>query len=186
MNARYSEREIEDVLHRHPDLLPEPFREWGKLTWLARQYSVPSGRIDLLGIVQFETWCSAVVVELKRGAIDAAAITQVCRYAADISFIIDVIAAKHGFLTERDRRVHKVVIGRSINYHDYLAAGGMETTVYGYSIDNDNRLSIGNFRFDSALPRWAMYKQLADDSPFDYWVKQARIEAELLWGEPES
>lgn len=178
------ERDIETALYYCPALLPEPFRGGGALSWLARQYNVPSGRIDLLGVYACGDWRSAVVVELKRGAVDAATLAQVCRYAADITQIIDHIAATNGILTVLDSRVFKVVIGRSIDRHVSIAAEGMDVIPFGYSIDAENRLRLGHFKFSNDEGRWSKYAQLAEDSPFEYWVKKARIEGEILWGRP--
>ena len=84
MNGYHSERDIEDYLFEHPELL-------GMKSWIARQFRVPSGVIDLLG----EWWLEGaeipniVVVEIKKGPITASSIMQVTRYRKDIQNVIN-------------------------------------------------------------------------------------------------
>ena len=124
MNQR--ERDIESLLYSRPDLLPPLWFSGGGVSrWLARQYSVPSGRIDLLGIAEFSDHKSLVVVELKSGMIDSRAVAQVCRYANDLQHILDAICSRvDGLLTEADSTVHKVLIGESVDRKTYFEAEG--------------------------------------------------------------
>lgn len=73
---RMTERDMEDYLFDHPEQLK------GAIThWEARQFEVPSGIIDLLGVNQFG---HPVVVELKNVSFESRHLTQVYRYASDI------------------------------------------------------------------------------------------------------
>lgn len=73
---RMTERDMEDYLYTHPEQLK------GAIThWVGRQFEVPSGIIDLLGVNQFG---QPVVVELKNVPFESRHLTQVYRYASDI------------------------------------------------------------------------------------------------------
>ena len=175
------ERDIEDVLYSRPHLIPDIYIGIGIAKWLARQYSVPSGRIDLLGLVDCGAWKSPVVVELKRGPIDDHALTQVCRYAGDIANIIEIISNTYGVLSVGDARVHKVVIGQSIDHKTHLAADGMGVIVFTYSAAQPDKLALTSVEERNTTQRWGSYEQLSQDSPFEYWVKQARAEIAKLF-----
>lgn len=178
MNQR--ERDIESLLYSHPDLLPPLWFSGGGVSrWLARQYSVPSGRIDLLGVADFPSYKSLVVVELKSGAIDSRAVAQVCRYANDLQHILDAVCSKvDGLLTESDSKVHKVLIGERIDRKVFLEAEGVGAICLGHQLQ-DGVLSVGRFELAGGR-RWNDYAQLADDSPFEYWMRQAQIEREYI------
>lgn len=84
-NVHITEKEIEDWLWEHPELVPISSHSNSLCVdkWLVRQYTVNSGRIDLLGV-----WRNfLVVVEIKNKTIDSSALTQVCRYAQDVDSI---------------------------------------------------------------------------------------------------
>lgn len=86
----FSEEELEDWLYENPDEVDFVDR------WIARQLELPSGRLDLLGVVGN----IPVVVEVKREAIKASALTQVTRYAADIAQVLNY-----------DYEVQKICVG---------------------------------------------------------------------------
>lgn len=178
MNQR--ERDIESLLYSRPDLLPPLWFSGGGVSrWLARQYSVPSGRIDLLGIAEFSDHKSLVVVELKSGVIDSRAVAQVCRYANDLQHILDAICSRvDGLLTEADSTVHKVLIGESVDRKTYFEAEGVGAICLGHQLQ-DGVLSVGRFELTDSR-RWSAYNQLAEDSPFEYWMRQAQIEREYI------
>lgn len=110
-----SEKDIEDYIEANPDLVMTN-RGTGIYYWLARQFKVPSGIIDLLG---FDEAGMPIVVELKKGPIDAAALAQVSRYAHDIYQVL--IMSDEKWLNHKPL---KVVIGSSIDdqaMHEALA-----------------------------------------------------------------
>ena len=98
--AHLSEEDIENWIYENPnDISSEyqiPVRKW-----VARQFKVPSGIIDLLGV---DEQGSYLVLEIKNTKIASGALTQVSRYAEDITEIIQRI-------TNRPLHVRKVVIG---------------------------------------------------------------------------
>jgi Endonuclease NucS C-terminal domain len=80
-----SEKKLEDYLFAHPEALQDDFGFRHVDHWLKRQYRVPSGIIDLVGVApgSNQLW----VVEIKNRPIKTDALTQVCRYAFDIEQI---------------------------------------------------------------------------------------------------
>ena len=84
------EKDIEDYLYRHP----RDVRNWGYTVqkWIAKQYRVPSGVIDLLGFAKAnyteEEIFNPLVLEVKNDSIKSKDLAQVCRYAYDIDQIM--------------------------------------------------------------------------------------------------
>lgn len=180
------ERDLESLLFRNPGLIPPLFSTRfdtfpAVSSFVARQYIVPSGRIDLLGIREYAPYRTLVVVELKRGEIDARSLTQVCRYAADIENVLAYITHVNGIMPVGDSRVNKIVIGSHIAYPQYIAAEGMGISVYRYCVEH-NRLEIAPIVFDDSR-RLIAYERIAEDSLFDYWAKKAQQEARQLYRE---
>lgn len=104
------EKDIEDFLWEHPSSVNKSNIVVDR--WVGRQFDVPGGIIDLLGVTDDNSF---VVVEVKNVPIDASALTQVSRYAYDITQIADAIySEKDGEMTAPPR-VHKIVVGRSID-----------------------------------------------------------------------
>ena len=87
-----SEKDVEDWLWENPKAVIKCVRNAVSLKWLARQYKVPSGIIDLLGIVETaygeSHYQNAIVIELKNKPLVSADIAQVCRYAHDVEQVI--------------------------------------------------------------------------------------------------
>lgn len=104
------EKDIEDWLYENPDTI-----EAGSSVvshWIGRQYRLPSGIADLVGITHH---FMLVVVEIKNVAINKAAVTQVCRYAADLQ---DILLRRENYIFTRDDGeplVWKVLVGPSID-----------------------------------------------------------------------
>jgi hypothetical protein len=93
MAISYSERDLENWVYRHPEDVYLNSLGLCVEKWLARQYTVPSGRIDLLGLSCFRisggnNHYFPVVVELKNRPIRQEDILQVSRYAHDIDNIL--------------------------------------------------------------------------------------------------
>jgi len=177
-----TEYDLEVALFSQPSLIPKIYLTIPAISaWVARQYRVPSGRIDLLGIREWPPYKSLVVVELKRGEIDARSLTQVCRYAADIENVIAHIAHVNGVMPIGDSRVSKIVIGSHIDHKQFVAAEGMGVGVYSYCAGS-NGLEIAPIVFEDS-GRWVDYERLSEDSLFDYWAKKARQEARQLYQE---
>lgn len=83
MKRGFREKDIEDWLYKNPKGFADE--------WIARQYRVPSGIIDLLGVYKTDDtlrYPMFHVVEVKNIPITSNAITQVCRYSNDIYEIL--------------------------------------------------------------------------------------------------
>ncbi len=79
-----SEKDIEDWLWENPAEVAEVVKGVSRVRWVARQYRVPSGILDLLGIATFpfgDDWFdeTPLLVEVKHQPITSAAIAQICR-----------------------------------------------------------------------------------------------------------
>jgi len=76
-----SEKDLEDYIFDNPNIIEVPFTREKITKWIGRQFRIPSGIIDLIGITENH---KIVVIELKNVPFSSSHITQVCRYAADI------------------------------------------------------------------------------------------------------
>ena len=81
------EKDIEDWLYKNPESL----RFAGIRRWIARQLSLPSGRLDLLGFSRMDGVDSLSVVEIKNNVPDERALLQVSRYAYDIQRVLEFL-----------------------------------------------------------------------------------------------
>ena len=144
------ERDLEERLYSTPSLL-NPAIVTGRANyamqgWIARQMRVPSGRIDLLGmLVKYsgpndddwgpEVTRHPVIVELKRGAIDAAALAQVGRYLNDIRNIVETIEYTWG-IAPTGRDLFAVIVGERADRNTILAARGLGVVLLSYDMQS--------------------------------------------------
>ena len=120
-HGKITEKDIEYWLWESPEAIPTIYVD-AKIRWLARQYRVPSGIIDLLGLLrgkdEIGLFGHVLVVEVKNVPIDSKAIAQVSRYAADIQTIMDICYSGKGYsgyvhpYLDYPREIIKFVIGR--------------------------------------------------------------------------
>lgn len=99
--------------------------------WTGRQFKVPSGIADLIGLTEDG---DIVVVEVKNGPIAPDALTQVTRYAKDIEDICVAAAYKHKLYDQKFQPIiSRVVIGKSIDGKTLTEAEamGIETIAFG-------------------------------------------------------
>lgn len=197
------ERDIENALFTNPELLPAAYiTGMGAYTfmgWLARQYSVPSGRIDLLGLLRYDTsgfdflpphlknidgpTYHPLIVELKRGKIDAAAVAQVGRYLCDIRDILDEVEWAYG-VAPTGRAMFPVIIGESVDYSTLRSAAGLGVKLLGYSLEPFSitpPFSLSQTQLDRET---AIIGRLIDDRPFLPW-RHLAIKDRLAMGWPE-
>ncbi len=123
------EKDIEDYLYHDPGSVLYG-GGWTIHRWLARQYKVNSGIIDLLGC----TGRNIVVVEVKNVDIDEKAITQVCRYVNDIREIANNAYGRHyNQYPVSSPIVYGVLVGPSISrsvFRDAEALGVYVNTFF--------------------------------------------------------
>jgi hypothetical protein len=133
------EKDIEDWLYRNPHALGQEYMgDYVVDRWIGRQYSLPSGIADLIGVGEKNL---LVVAEVKNVPINKAAVLQVCRYAADLS---DIVGNRDGY-HRRDNNdpfyVKKVLVGPSIDDQTFLEATACDVRVIEF--EADLRLTLG-------------------------------------------
>lgn len=138
------EKDIEDWLYENPEavsyisMIPAGSSKCKTITkWIGRQFEVPSGIIDLLGINDHG---EIVVVEVKLGAIDGKAIAQCARYALDISIAAnpDISHPCWAEYTEEITDlmytpVERLVIGSSVELPVMLECRATETSFLAFA-----------------------------------------------------
>jgi len=114
------EKDIEEWLFLNPSFLDYG---WGTIDrWFGRQYQLPSGIADLIGVTERG---ALVVVEVKNVAIGKAAVLQVCRYASDLQ---EIASYRMSYPREYPGKewsspvVRKVLIGPSVDSQTYTEA----------------------------------------------------------------
>lgn len=126
------ERDLESWLYQNPEAVPGTNHAEPPITqWLARQYPLPSGAADLIGV---RSNGLVVVAEIKGVPINKAAILQVCRYAQDVA---EIVALRDGY-QHKDRsfnaRVQKLIIGPSIDQQTLDEAIACEVHIVEFAI----------------------------------------------------
>lgn len=122
-----SEKDIENWLWENPQSV-------GVEKWVARQFRVPSGIIDLLGVDDYQ---NPVVVEVKNVELTAAAILQVCRYANDVSRIVQSIGMKIN-----EAYVSKTVVFRgNISNELQYEANAVDVSLRSFQVNYDLKIS---------------------------------------------
>ena len=119
------EQDIEEWLWENPTEVPCHGGNVKK--WLARQYHVPSGIIDLLGMTEDGELC---VVEVKNTEINADAMTQVSRYAMDLT--IAAIPWKDTY----EVPVHKTVVFKGgVNSEIQFEADALDICLVSFYVE---------------------------------------------------
>lgn len=159
-----SEKDIEDYLFENPQRLKFGGKHVNR--WIKRQYAVPSGIIDLLGIVRDGT---IAVVEVKNVAVEAKALTQVCRYAFDIQSIMPGV------------KIKKIVVGRSIDTKTFSEAEavGVQINTFTETINSDEFIRLLEWTPEAAKARRKVYGAMTGDPE----LMHALIEATHLAGQ---
>lgn len=128
-----SEKDIEDWLFCNPKDLPyedEWYDETPIVKWIGRQYHLPSGIADLIGLRDNGM---LAVVEVKNVAINKAAILQVCRYASDLEQIVGE-RDNYKFKDKQNTpRVQKIVVGLSIDDQTFAEANSCNVKIICFS-----------------------------------------------------
>lgn len=99
--------------------------------WFGRQYTLPSGIADLIGVRGDE---GLVVIEVKNVPINKAAILQVCRYAYDLE---EIAAFRMGYPHAQNFErpyVERVVVGPSIDAQTLIEAAAVDVRVWQFAI----------------------------------------------------
>lgn len=136
-----TENDLEDYLFGHPEAL-RTFSGNKVSGWIARQFRVPSGIIDLLGYVKVgenRNW--PVVVELKSVPMTASALTQVCRYSRDV---YNVLVQRNDYYVQYPETIiYKMVIAPSEGPSNELIYEANALNVSLYTFEPKFDLKIG-------------------------------------------
>jgi len=93
MTIRFDEKDVEDWLFDNPNEVSIFGHKVEK--WIARQYKVPSGVIDLIGYMgDAGNNPIFVIVEVKNVRVDSSALAQVSRYEGDIRAALGDLPSK--------------------------------------------------------------------------------------------
>lgn len=133
------EKDIEDWLYENPRAIGESYpNETYIAQWIGRQYHLPSGIADLVGVRHNG---KLVVIEVKNVPINKAAVLQVCRYAADLS---DIVGNRDGYYRKDSNDpfdVQKILVGPSIDGQTFQEASACGVRVMQFSAEL--KLTVG-------------------------------------------
>lgn len=171
------EKDIEDLLYRNPSAINVGVFSDDLLVneWIARQFTVPSGRIDLLGVYGVN-YKLPIVVEIKNTVIDAKAVAQVCRYADDISSILRRIDSQND-------EVLKVVVGRGPIPNDLLLAAwsiGVGLITFQEDGDDIHLSRVAWMAYSEYKKLDDVYEKLSKQSIFDVFRDYEKPFAEFM------
>ncbi len=179
MHNKITEKDIEYWLWESPELLCPN----SHIHWLARQYIVPSGVIDLLGMDGDNNF---VIVEVKNILIDAKALAQVKRYTNDIDTIASYIARDYEH-TDLDWRtfVHRtwsMVVGTAIK-HIRIVYEAEAADISLFTFDELRGEITGPWFFSDGKRNQdnKVYAALAQDPLFSTYRDWVKNKSDVLW-----
>lgn len=128
------EAHVEEWLYRNPAMFGKAAGDFFRdFEWVGRQLRIPAGIIDLLGCYTNPLGDNGLlVVEVKRGRIEEAALTQVCRYAESLD---DVMGA-----SLYAPAIERMVVGTEIGNKEFATAMALRISVMTFEV----RLSLEN------------------------------------------
>jgi hypothetical protein len=163
-----SERDIEDYLYHNPGLVKTRCAISIE-RWIGRQFRVPSGVIDLLGVT---AGYNLAVVEIKLGAVDASALTQVSRYASDISSALVSLDLGHESFWE----VAMVCVGSRIDHKTEIEAKALNIGLNLFRVE----LSVAVSLLDPTIETFEPFELLAQHHVLVDFAAETR-ELSRLW-----
>lgn len=165
-----TERDIEDWLYENPNQI---MTTWGVIEkWIGRQYQLPSGIADLVGIIEGGI---VAVVEVKNVPINKAALTQVCRYAADIQ---EILNWKPDYPNEAMRglnHVEKMVVGPSIDDQTFMEAEALDVDIHEFAPRLEIDLDRIAWTDETRQSYYARCRELAHQPEWDGFGKHIDI-----------
>lgn len=125
----WNESDVEDYLFEHPEVINA-----GLITvnhWVARQYHVPSGIIDLLGAMKmippYGFKYFPVLVEIKNRPARSEDFAQICRYSHDIQEIF--------YSLDIEVNPHKILLAPgSVDKQIQAEANALNVLVCGFKV----------------------------------------------------
>lgn len=138
------EKDIEDWLYENPEVLSDRYDDYPIVRWIGRQYQLPSGIADLIGIREDRR---VVVVEIKNVAINKSAVLQVCRYTDDMKYILTQRMDYPHVINYNEPSVEMILVGPSIDDQTFSEALAVGVRVFSFSAQLN--LSIGRMQWTS-------------------------------------
>lgn len=166
-----SEKDLEDYLFENPCLVKMPYTESPVREWIGRQFHVPNGIIDLLGITEGN---EVVVIELKNTSFTSGHITQVCKYASNIESVLMVAGAYS--------EPYKLLIGPYEPTNEIIAeADSVDVYIKTLSIQFDMSIG-GHWHFSEEFTSFCnkTINEIAKLDPFVKLAEIARMETENI------
>lgn len=170
-----SEKDIEDYLWENPNEVKFNYRgdSFHIDHWLARQFRVPSGIIDLFGVLNTG---DPAVVEVKNVPIDAKALAQVRRYARDIEFVMSE-RYHNGFPD-----ITCIVVGESIDNQALHEAQALNVATITFSVNLSLELGTVRWTEEYLQKIWSTLNEISkNDDLFSVFDEQfsPRYEEEI-------
>lgn len=121
------EKDIEDWLYENPGALYAPRENNAIVEWIGRQYSLPSGIADLIGVREDGM---LVVVEVKNVPINKAAVLQVCRYTEDLRHIITQRMDYPFVSLSGEPHIDMILVGPSVDSQTMTEADAVNARIF--------------------------------------------------------
>jgi hypothetical protein len=129
--ANLLEKDIEEWLFENPEVLTAPYYTNPITSWIGRQYALPSGIADLIGVRENGM---LVVVEVKNVAINKAAVLQVCRYQDDLKHIVSE-RMDYPYTTDHSEPIiEMILVGPSIDGQTFTEARAVNVEVFQFDV----------------------------------------------------
>lgn len=159
------EKDIEDWLYENPDVLTDRYSDDPITKWIGRQYALPSGIADLIGVRDDGL---LVVVEVKNVPISKAAVLQVCRYQNDLKYIVGQRMDYPHLTAGNEPIIGMFLVGPTIDDQTFTEAQAVNVQVFQFDVSLS--LHVGclawdhNYRNDlheqqakiAARPEWSI------------------------------
>lgn len=180
------ERDIEDWLYDNPDVLYAPHGRNPITRWIGRQYELPSGIADLIGVREDG---KVVVVELKNVPINKAAILQVCRYTDDVKYIL---SNRMEYKFQKDWNepiVEMIVVGPSVDSQTFLEAQAVGVRIFHFETEVSVGMTAMGWNNDYQDKLHRQQEEIAARPEWDIFGITVAEDVKRLYGEaraPES
>lgn len=157
--VKLSERDIEDFLYENPSSIS--VRGAPVQSWIKRQYKIPNGIADLIGLSENGDF---VVVEVKNVEVESTAIAQVYRYAHDVwNIISEMNWDEVGFMPAN---IRMAIVGPSITDQAFRECEACNIEFHRIEVNFNAVVSKTSWTQKFIQDRKLQYAQLAVDSDF--------------------
>lgn len=177
------ERDIEDWLYENPEALPHWEEDNPIARWIGRQYVLPSGVADLVGLRENS---KVVVVEVKNVPVNKAAVLQVCRYQNDLKHVLSARTEYPHIYGYNEPLVDMILIGPSIDDQTFLEAYALGVEVMTFDVSlalNVSRLKWSSAHRDAVSEQqnaiaerheWDIFGLTVREAVDQHWLEKQR------------